>query len=151
MEDIRLIVLTLLAQATRQGICADQILAAKKLAYLLGLKDSLGGDMVVEDAVISLDRITATATYQTLASITAAKQKSTIIVKIQMACSDYSKGQFKLTVNDKVKFEDKLLPTALTITLPDLKIGVDKVVKIEGKDDGTGISMWGDISGKETV
>jgi len=123
-----------------------------RTARKLNLEDAISGEISFEDAVCELKIITASTTYQDLAKWTVTKQKTGILSKVEMACDDYTHGRFRLVINDKVKWEDKQLPECLTLTFPDLEMGAERIVQLQGKSsDSTTFSMWGDITGKEIV
>jgi len=106
---------------------------------------------VTHKAIIALDRWTGTdATYQTVVSYTVPTDKSFVLSGIEVACSDYTKGVFRLTIAGDVKFTEQSLQTTFNPILPDVNLKAGDIILLEAKSDGaTSIDVDGSIEGKE--
>lgn len=106
---------------------------------------------LTEKAIVALDRLTtSSATYQTVVSYTVPAAKAFVLSALELACSDYTKGQFRVTIAGEVKFTDEKLQTTFNPTFPDVNLQAGDVVLIEAKSDGsTSIDVDGAIEGKE--
>jgi len=106
---------------------------------------------VTEKAICLLDRWGGTdATYQTVVSYTVPADKSFVLSAIEIACTDYTEGIFRLTIAGEVKFADKMLQTSYNPTFPNVNLSAGQVVLIEAMSDGaTYIEVDGSIEGKE--
>ena len=117
---------------------------------------TLGQEVVIPSAltqltVLALDRLTtSSAVYATVVSYTVLVGKAALLSGLEIACSDYTKGQFRVTIAGEVKFTDKYLQTTFNPTFPDVNLKAGDVVLIEAKSDGsTSINVDGAIEGKE--
>jgi len=161
MERDILLIGTLIAVLRRQFPAVkikDQIGEGIRIARAIGVEEAIakeaGGEPSNEEAVVEINKVATDGAggYVEVASWTVTNGKTGVLAKIEMASADYDNVQFRLTIAGKVVFEDKELPAATTVTLPDLSIRGGKVTKIEAKDtDSTAHNTWGDITGKEII
>ena len=150
---------TLIALLRRQSVLPmqmnEEIAAGIRMAKAFSLEEAIvkeaGSEKTYDKAISILDYKTATANYQVIVSWTVEAQHTGLLSKCEMAASDYTKAIFKLIIDDEVKWEGKMLPSSLTQDFLGATIKGGKSVIIYGKDDGTGITLYGDISGKETI
>ena len=159
--DIELATLgTLVAVLRRQGLLPiavkEQILQGVKTVRELAISEAIikeaGGEGTLETPISVLDIKDSTSEYQALASWTVSAQRTGKLSKVECACDDYTKGRFKLVINNEVKWIDKELPSSLTMDFLGADIRGGKTVAIYGKSsDGSAFSMWGDICGEEVV
>ena len=151
---------TLVALLRRQGIVPlaikEQILEGIKVIKELSIEEAIarevGDEGTLERAISVLDMKSSTSSYQALASWTVTSQRTGKLSKVECACDDYSKGLFKLIIDDRLMWEDKLLPSSLTMDFLGADIRGGKTVAIYGKSsNGSVFNMWGDICGKEVI
>jgi hypothetical protein len=89
-------------------------------------------------------------TYQTVLTYTVPAGKKLVLSAVEIACSDYTKGQFRVTIAGVQQFADKYLQTPFNPAFPpDVKLAAGAVVLIEAKSDGaTSINVDGALEGK---
>ncbi len=93
---------------------------------------------------------TSSASYQTLASWTVSAAKIGKLIALELAASDYTKAQFRITIGGVVKEADWVLPAPWSGIFGETRLDTAIVVLLEGKSDGTNsIDLWGVIEGKE--
>ena len=134
----------------------EQIFEGIRIAKQIGVDEAIakeaGGEPANETAVIELATLTTGASYADVVSYTVPKTKTTILSKIEMACSasaDYANVTWQITIGVIVK--ELILPTALTLTFPELNLRGGTVVKVEAKTASGTPSAWADITGKEVL
>lgn len=101
-------------------------------------------------AIVALDRLTtSSASYQTVVSYTVPASKTLYLAALEIACSDYTKGQYRVTIAGVVQFTDKYLQTTFNPQFAGAELAAGDVVLIEAKSDGaTSINVDGAIEGK---
>ena len=121
-----------------------------EIAITLG-QNSIPPSAVTETAIVKLDRWTGSAAaYQTVVTYTVPADKTFILSAIEMACSDYSVAQFRITIAGVIKFADKSLQTTFNPILADVNLSAGQIVLIEARSDGsTSINVDAAIEGKE--
>lgn len=127
---------------------------ARKASSMEAIAKEAGDEPAYEEAIVEVNKITATTSYQTVVSKTITKGRMAKISRMEMACredSDYDNVYWRITVNSKIILEDKMLPSSLTLDIADLDIRGGKEVKIEAKTSTGTVSVWGDITGKEII
>lgn len=151
---------TLIAVLRRQGLLPiairEQILEGVRIAKELSIEEAIakeaGGEGTFETPLSVLNIISSTGDYQALASWTVSKQRTGKLSKVECAAEDYDLARFKLIINDEVKWEDKQLPSSLTMDFLGADIRGGKTVAIYGKSsDSSAFNLWGDICGKEVI
>ncbi len=114
-------------------------------------QDVVPPSAVTHKAIIALDRWTGSdATYNTVVSYTVPVGKSFELEGLEIAASDYTLAQFRVTIAGVEQFADKYRQTSFSPRVggPPLKAG--DVVLIEAHSDGaTSIDVDGAIEGKE--
>ena len=120
-----------------------------QVAITLG-QTSIPPSSSTELAIVALDRLTtSSATYATVVSYTVPAAKTFILAALELACSDYTKGQFRVTIAGVVQFVDEYLQTTFNPQFGDAQLKAGDVVLIEAKSDGsTSIDVDGAIEGK---
>ena len=103
-----------------------------------------------ELAIVALDRLTtSSASYQTVVSYTVPASKTFLLAALEIACSDYTLGQFRVTIAGVVQFADEYLQTTFNPQFGNAHLAAGDVVLIEAKSDGaTSIDVDGAIEGK---
>ena len=103
-----------------------------------------------ELAIVALDRLTtSSASYQTVVSYTVPASKTFLLAALEIACSDYTLGQFRVTIAGVVQFADEYLQTTFNPQFGTAHLAAGDVVLIEAKSDGaTSIDVDGAIEGK---
>lgn len=121
-----------------------------QVAVTVDLK-SVPASAVTEKAIVALDRWTGTSDqYQPVVSYTVPAATSFILSGIEVACSDYTAGVFRLTIAGVEQFADKSLQTTFNPILPDVNLKAGDVILLEAHSDGaTSITVDGSIEGKE--
>lgn len=116
---------------------------------------TIGGTTVppgaaTELAIVALDRLTtSSATYATVVSYTVPAAKAFLLAALEIACSDYTKGLFRVTIAGVVQFADEKLQTTFNPQFQGAHLAAGNVVLIEAKSDGaTSIDVDGAIEGK---
>lgn len=106
---------------------------------------------LTQEAVLALDRLTtSSAVYATVVSYTVPAAKAAELSALEIAASDYTLAQFRVTIAGEVKFTDKKVQTTFNPTFPEVNLKAGDVVLIEAKSDGaTSITVDGAIEGKE--
>ena len=131
----------------------EQIFEGIRIAKQIGVDEAIareaGGEPANESAVVELATLVTGASYADVVSYTVPKTKTAVLAKIEMACSDYTNITWKVTIGTKVK--ELILPTALTLTFPELNLRGGTVVKVEAKTASGTPSAWADITGKEVL
>ncbi|MBW2596599.1 MAG: hypothetical protein JRC93_11635 [Deltaproteobacteria bacterium] len=125
---------------------------ARQVLSLEAIIEEAGDTPPFEVPVVEINGITATTSYATIVEKTITAGRTGKISKMEMACRidvDYDIVHWRLTINSRVVFEDKLLPSSLTLDLADITIGGGKLLKIEAKTTAGTSLVWGDITGKE--
>lgn len=114
-------------------------------------QDVVPPSSVLQEAVLALSRWTgSSASYQTVVSYTVPADKAAQLSGLEIAASNYTLAQFRVTIAGEVKFTDKQLQTAFNPVFPDVELKAGDVVLIEAKSDGaTSITVDGSIEGKE--
>jgi len=136
----------------------EQIGEGIRIARAIGVDAAIsgeaGGEPVHEEAIAEIDK-TATdgaGNYVTIVEKTITKGRTGVLSKVEAASADYDNVQFRITIADRVVFEDEELPNATTLTLSDVSVRGGTVTKVEAKDtDSTAHNVWGDITGKEII
>jgi len=159
MDIQRLIAATNIALLRRQFpalLIEEQIWEGLKMVKRLMYEEAVGkeaGDTVPFEApIVEVNKITANVNYTTIVEKTIASGRTAKIAKMEMACRvdlDYDITQWRLTVNSKIVFEDKPLPSSLTLDLADITISGGKVMKVEARTTAGTAEVWADITGKE--
>lgn len=151
---------TLVALLRRNSVVplkiGEQILEGIRTAKELSINEAIareaGGEPTFEKAISVLDFKTSTSNYQALASWTVAAQRTGKLSKVECAAENYSLALFKLIIDNEVKWEDKTLPSSLTMDFLGADLRGGNTVAVYGKSsDGSAFTMWGDICGKEVV
>lgn len=106
-----------------------------------------------ETVLSKLAKVTTSSTsYQELVNYTVPASTVAIIGGIEFYADPTSKGRFRLTIGGVVKWADQEIPTALNHYIADAHLAAGVVVLLEGKSsDGTEVSLWGSIEGKEVA
>ncbi len=159
MERDLLLIGTMIALLRRQFpaiAIKDQIMEGVKIVRQIGIDEAIakeaGGEPTLEKAISVLDIVSSTSSYQALASWTVTKQRTGKLSKVECAADNYTLARFKLVIDDITRWEDKQLPSSLTMDFLGADIRGGKTVAIYGKSsDGSAFNMWGDICGKETI
>ena len=115
-------------------------------------KEAIAEQPISEVPILKTEgKLTTTAqTYQTLATWTVSSGKSGILRSVELASDNYPKTRFQITLAGSVVVTDWELPAAWSGYFAESRLEAGKVVKLEGKSsDGTSISLWGAIEGKE--
>ena len=102
-------------------------------------------------AVLALARLTtSSASYGTVVSYTVPANNAAVLKGLEIICSNYTLGQFRVTIAGVVKFTDKYLQAPFNPAFPDVNLKAGDVVLIEAKSDGaTSINVDGAIEGKQ--
>ena len=125
---------------------------ARRLFYLEAINSEAGDEPTYESPICEINSITANLNYQTIVSKTITAGRTAKIARVEMACkqtTDYEKVLWRLTVNSRYVFEDKTLPTSLTLDLAEVDTRGGKEVKVEAKTTVDTAEVWADITGKE--
>ena len=103
-----------------------------------------------ELAIVALDRLTtSSASYANVVSYTVPAGKAFLLAALEIACSDYTLGQFRVTIAGVVQFADEYLQTTFNPQFGNAHLAAGDVVLIEAKSDGaTSIDVDGAIEGK---
>ena len=134
----------------------EQIMAGVRLAKEIGLDEAIareaGDEPANEEAIFELASLTTGVAYADVVSKTITSGRTAELSKIEMACqltTDYSLVTWKVTIGTVVK--ELVLPTALTLTFPQLSIRGGTVIKVEAKTSSGTPVVWSDITGKEII
>lgn len=106
---------------------------------------------VTEKAILYLARLTtSSATYAEVISFTVPADRTFVLSALEIASSNYAKGQFRVTIAGEQKFADRYLQTTFNPTFANVNLAAGQQVLIEAKSDGsTSINVDGAIEGKE--
>lgn len=135
----------------------DQIFEGLKIARQIGIDEAIakeaGGEPTVAELVSRTEGlVAATTSYQDLASWTVEAGKTGLLTEISMACSNYTKGRFRLMFGDKEQWKDIQLPAGLTMPYLNSPVRGGRTILVQGKSsDGTALNMWGHIAGEERI
>jgi len=112
------------------------------------VSDFLPGKKAV---LLTLNRWTGTsASYQTVVSYTVPEGKKAQLSGLEIAASDYTKAQIRVTIAGVEQIADKYLQTPFNPVFPNVVLVAGDIVLIEAHSDGsTSIDVDGSIEGKE--
>ena len=102
-------------------------------------------------AILSLDRWTgSSSSYSTVVSYTVPAGKTAILTTLEIACSNYLVGVFRVTIAGVVMFTDKYLTTHFNPLLSSVRLSAGQTILVEAHSDGA-ISIGVDavIEGRE--
>lgn len=117
----------------------------------------VGGDAVpespdLETPILETEgKVTTTeTTYQTLATWTVTAAKAGVLRCLELDSDDFAHSLFKITMKGVVKETDWEIQKAWTGFFAECRLEAADVILLEGKSsDGTSVSLWGVIDGKE--
>lgn len=117
---------------------------------------TLGGASVppsslTELAIVVLDRLTTSLNaYQTVVEYVVPYAKTFVLSALEIACSDYTAAQFRVSIAGVTQFTDEKLQTTFNPTFANVNLKAGDIVKVEAQSDGsTSIDVDGAIEGKE--
>ena len=102
-------------------------------------------------AILSLDRWTgSSSSYNTVVSYTCPTGKTAILTSLELACSNYLVGVFRVTIAGVVKFADKYLTTHFNPLLSGVRLKTGQTILVEAHSDGAiSIDVDAAIEGRE--
>mgnify|MGYP001583016275 CR=1 FL=1 len=88
--------------------------------------------------------------YQTVLSYTVPAATIAILYGVELYSDLFAKTLWRLTIGGVVQWQDKDVPTALNTFFAEARLAAGTVILLEGKSsDGTAVTMWGSLEGKE--
>ena len=145
--------IALLRHRSLSALTKQQIMAGHQIATELfheeAIRKEAGGEPISEVLISKLHHLESTSSYQEIVSWTVPSGKRGRLYQIQFAADDYAHILWRYTMDGKVQWKDKYLPTATTENWYGATVRAEKQIKIEGKDDGTIGTIWGAITGTE--
>lgn len=104
-----------------------------------------------ESLVLEVDSLTTTDTsYNTIVTYTVTAGKTLMLTAVEMDSTDFDHTLFKLAIGSNTPFTDLAVQNPYSPPLPAPKYAAGTVITLSAKStDGTSITAYGDIIGKE--